>query len=311
MKWDDRIGRRLRLKDLHTLQTVAESGSMAKAAEQLALSQPAISKAIAEMEGVLGASLLNRGARGVELTECGQLLVERSRVIFDEMRQGVSDIQSLSDPAQGLIKIGTTEALTVVVSQIITQLTRKYPRISFDVTVSDGPSLVRQLQRRELDVVLTRWLSTGDNEGLAIEALFKSPLAVMVGRRHRLARKSVNLADLMEEQWTLSPPDALFGRLVTDLFRRRKLEPPRNVVATLSTTMKLSLLADGKFLSILPVAMLRHPLSSAWLRALNIDLSETADPITSITLKRRQSGGAIRLFQEMSRSVCRGIAVAG
>src|SRR5262249_41270643 len=126
-----------------------------------------------------------------------------------------------------------------------------------------------------------------------------------------VARKKVNLADLMDEQWTLSPPDALFGRLVTDLFRRRKLKPPRSVVATLSTTMKLSLLADGKFLSILPLAMLRHPLSSAWLRALNIDLSDTADPITSITLKRRQSGGAIRLFQEMSRSVCKGIAVAG
>jgi DNA-binding transcriptional LysR family regulator len=55
MLWDDRVGRRLRLKDLHTLQTVAVVGSMAKAAELLALSQPAISKAIADMEHTLGA----------------------------------------------------------------------------------------------------------------------------------------------------------------------------------------------------------------------------------------------------------------
>ena len=80
MLWDDRIGRRLRLKDLHTLQTVAEVGSMAKASELLALSQPAISKAIADMEHTLGAPLLDRTSRGVELTDCGRALVERARV---------------------------------------------------------------------------------------------------------------------------------------------------------------------------------------------------------------------------------------
>jgi len=65
MRWDDRIGRRLRLKDLHSLQTVAEVGSMAKASRHLALSQPAISKAISDMERTLGVSLLDRSARGV------------------------------------------------------------------------------------------------------------------------------------------------------------------------------------------------------------------------------------------------------
>lgn len=75
MLWDDRIGRRLRLKDFHTLQTIAEAGSMAKAANLLAMSQPAISKAIADMEHVLGASLLERSSRGVELTESGRILV--------------------------------------------------------------------------------------------------------------------------------------------------------------------------------------------------------------------------------------------
>jgi PAS domain S-box-containing protein len=83
MRWDDRIGRRLRLKDLHTLQTVAEAGSMAKASERLALSQPAISKAVSDMEHTLGAPLLDRSSRGVELTECGRLqaLAERNLLL--------------------------------------------------------------------------------------------------------------------------------------------------------------------------------------------------------------------------------------
>jgi DNA-binding transcriptional LysR family regulator len=101
MKWDDRIGRRLRLKDFHTLQTVAEAGSMAKASERLALSQPAISKAISDLEYTLGAPLLDRTSRGVELTECGRLLIGHARVIFDEIRQGVTDIEYLSNPTRG------------------------------------------------------------------------------------------------------------------------------------------------------------------------------------------------------------------
>src|SRR5712671_3936013 len=72
MQWDDRVGRRLRLKDLHTLQTVAAVGSMAKASERHALSQPAISKAISDMEQTLGVPLFDRSSSGVELTDCGR-----------------------------------------------------------------------------------------------------------------------------------------------------------------------------------------------------------------------------------------------
>jgi DNA-binding transcriptional LysR family regulator len=89
MKRDDRVSRRVRLKDLHTLQTIAELGSMAKASTHLALSQPAISKAMADLEHTVGAPLLDRSAHGVELTECGVLLLERGRVIFDELAQGI------------------------------------------------------------------------------------------------------------------------------------------------------------------------------------------------------------------------------
>src|ERR1044072_9509776 len=109
MNWDDRIGRRLRLKDLHTLQMVAEVGSMAKAAQRLALSQPAISKAISDMEHALGAPLLDRSARGVALTEHGRVLVNRTRIIFDEVKQGIKEIEHLADPTQGEGGIGVIE----------------------------------------------------------------------------------------------------------------------------------------------------------------------------------------------------------
>ena len=306
MKWDDRVSRRLRLKDLHTLQTVAEVGSMAKASERLALSQPAISKAISDMERTLAAPLLERSSRGVELTECGRLVIEHARVIFDEIRQSVSGIEQLSDPARGLIRIGTTEPIMGVAAEIINEVARRYPRISYEVTVSDTDTLVRELRERTFDVVLTRWAPASAADDLAVQVLFKSPFVVMVERHHPLLRrKKLNLGDLMQEQWTFSPSDTFAGRMMIDLFRRRKLPFPQTVVTSNSVFMRLSLVASGRFLTVLPEQLLRYRSNSTWLRALDIDLGDSSQPTASITLKRRRTGGPLTLFKQIGPEVCK------
>src|SRR3954454_6127460 len=111
MRWNDRIGRRIKLSDLHVLLAVAQSGSMAKAANELAVSHPVISRAISELERTLGVRLLERNPRGVELTECGRAMLSRSYAAFDELRQGVKDLEFLADPAAGEVRVVTTPPL--------------------------------------------------------------------------------------------------------------------------------------------------------------------------------------------------------
>jgi DNA-binding transcriptional LysR family regulator len=307
---DDRIGRRLRLKDLHTLQTIAEVGSMAKAGNLLALSQPAISKAIADMEHVIGASLLERNSRGVTLTESGRILVARGRVIFDEVREGLKDIEAVADPAQGDLRIGVADPLTVVVAEVIAELSSKYPRTTYQVTINDATTTLRQLRDRELDIVLTRWSPETTPSDLSVDVLFHSPLAVLAKKSHPLVgRKKLKLKDLMGERWTLSPPDSYLGRIVADVFRRKKLELPRSIVTTISIHMRVDLLASGDFISVLPTYILRRQGNSAWLRTLDVDLGE-AGPIAAITLKKRGPAGTLKLFQETSRRVCKTIAAS-
>ena len=306
MRWDDRIGRRLRLKDLHTLETVAEIGSMAKASQHLALSQPAISKTISDMEHMLGVPLLDRSARGVELTEHGRVLVSRTRIIFDEVKQGIKEIEHLADPTQGQVRIGTIEPVSPVLSEIICRMTRHYPRITFDVVVGDTDMLVRKLRDRTLDVVLTRWNTLTQADDLEAKTLYTSTLVIMADKSHPLANgKRLRLPDLTQERWALSPPDSFFGRIVVDLFQRRKLPLPRNTVTTTSIFMRLNLMANGHFLSVLPTTILRHPSNTAWLRALKVDLGDSTGPIATITIKGRRSGGALKLFLEASRAVCK------
>src|SRR4051795_9151850 len=96
--WDSRIGRRVRLRDLHILFAVGQHGSMAKAGTHLGMSQSAVSQAIAALEHALAVPLLDRTARGVELTICGAALMRRGLGAFDELRSGIKEIESLSDP---------------------------------------------------------------------------------------------------------------------------------------------------------------------------------------------------------------------
>jgi len=107
MDWSEqRLGRHLKLRDLNVLLTVARCGSMGKAAAQLAVSQPAISKAISEMEASLRVKLLDRSPRGVEPTIYARALLDRGLNAFDELRQAVQHIEFLADPTAGEVRIG-------------------------------------------------------------------------------------------------------------------------------------------------------------------------------------------------------------
>src|SRR5712671_1898464 len=101
MQLSDRIGRRMKLHDLHVLMAVVQAGSMGKAAALLNTTQPAISKSIAELEHTIGARLLDRGPQGVVPTQYGRALLKRGVAAFDELKQGVRDIEFLSDPGAG------------------------------------------------------------------------------------------------------------------------------------------------------------------------------------------------------------------
>src|SRR4051812_32318294 len=103
--WEKQIGRRLRLRDLHVFFTVVQHGSMAKAAVELGVSQPSISELIADLEGFLGVRLLDRSSRGVEPTVYGETLLSRGQAAFDELRQGIRDIEFLADPNSGEISL--------------------------------------------------------------------------------------------------------------------------------------------------------------------------------------------------------------
>ena len=102
--WDNQIGHRLRLRDLHVFFTVAQDGSMSKAAARIGVSTPTVSEVIAGLEHGLGVRLFDRGPKGVEPTRYGDALLKRALTVFDELKQSIKDIEYLEDPASGEIR---------------------------------------------------------------------------------------------------------------------------------------------------------------------------------------------------------------
>src|SRR6266513_324278 len=126
----EQISRRLKLRQLSVLAAVAQCGSMVKAAELLAITQPVVSKAIADLENTLRVRLLDRGPKGVEPTLYGRALLKRSVAIFNDLRTSVSELEFLSDPTAGELRIGATEGLgSGLIPVLIHRLARQYSRL--------------------------------------------------------------------------------------------------------------------------------------------------------------------------------------
>lgn len=310
MQWSDRIGRRIKLRDLHVLQAVADAGSMTRAAHQLAISVPVVSKAIADLEHTVGVPLLDRSPQGVEPTAYGRALMHRSVIAFEELRQGIKDIESLADPAAGEIRIGTTPPLSAsFLSAVIDRMICRYPRIVFRVVAGGMEPQPQSLIERRVDLLVCRRYTVVEDDLLSFETLFESPYVVAAGKNSRwFRRRRIELAELVDEAWALPPPDNSFGPFVVEIFRASGLEFPRRAVQSTALEMRANLLKTGRYLAIVPEFWLQFPERHPFVRKLPVELPLASGPIGVMTLKGRTLGAAAQLFIETAREVAKPLA---
>jgi len=303
MPWDERIGRRLKLKDLQTLMTVAETGGMGRAANRLNYSQPAVSQAIATLERTLGKRLLERGRKGIEFTPYGIAVLKGGAAVFDDLRKAVADIDFLSDPTAGDVRIGCTEPVSAsIVSVIVNQLARRYPHIKFQITVREPPELYRELSARNIDVVIAQVNRPINEDLLQSEVLQHEPVVIVAGARHPLASKRrLKLIDLVDEPWALPLPESFVSSLLADAFRRDGLNPPRATVITHSAFLRILMVADGHFITAAAPAMLKVAGMQTAIKALTVALPTNQRPVRIVTLKNRALSPVVQNFIEQVR----------
>jgi DNA-binding transcriptional LysR family regulator len=283
---------------------------MAKAANELAVSHPVVSRSISELEHTLGVRLLERNPHGVELTEYGHALLNRSHAAFDELRQGVKDIELLSDPTAGEVRIGSTAPLGAsFVAAIIDRLSRRYPRMVFHIVSEDANSLIRDLDERKLDLLILRKIGPFAEDRQSFEVLYDNPYFVVAGAKNPWARRRrVALAELFGELWVLPPLGNRFGSHARDIFDAQGLPYPRASVVATALEMTINLLRTDRYLAILPESVFTFPTKHPFIRKLPVELPIVSGPIGILTLKNRVLSPAAQLFVDCARGLAKPLA---
>jgi DNA-binding transcriptional LysR family regulator len=309
--WVDRIGRRVKLRDLHILMAVVQWGSMVKAAKHLGISTPVVSKTITDIEHTLGVPLLDRHPHGIEPTPYGCALIRRSVAVFDELRQSICDIESLADPTTGEVRIGSTEPLAAgIVPAIIERLNRRYPRILFEVVQADFAASLGDLRARQIDLMVGRPAGAISENDLDCQVLFDDQrLFVVAGRQHRLARRGkVALSEVIDEPWCLPPVGSIPRLAIIAAFRAAGLAAPRGPVSTAALQLQSYLLASGRFLSSMPESMIRFAPKNLSIKVLVEIPAVQFSPVLLITIKNRTPNPAARLVIDCAREVAKSLA---
>lgn len=302
--WENRIGRRLRLRDLHVFFAVVEAGSMAKAATQLRIKQPSVSKAIGDLEAALGVRLFDRGPHGVEPTIYGDALLKSGVAAFDDLRQGIRNIEFLSDPTKGDVRIGCVASVAATIIPVVAKkFLRQNPGIVVHVDEAVLPAQLTGLRDRRFDFTvarLARPLTEKQDDDLSVEVLFEDQLVVAAGNHSKWARhRRIDLAMLADAPWILAPPNTWNYSCLAEAFQMRGLAMPAASLVTLSTQIIAQLLSNDEYITAFPASWVRfHSL-----RILPVDLPPRPWPLAIVRLRNRTLSPVVHRFIECAREV--------
>lgn len=225
----------MKLHQLRALLAICESGSIQEASRLLHISQPALSKGIKELEAELGVPLLVRSNRGITVTEYGERLVRRARLILEEVRRAREEIESLKGTMDGKLAIGVSPVTPG--AQFIASLNRyrkRYPRVQVQIHELRPSKLIEGLREGQLDLVLTSLPASRCGDGFHWTELFSQPAVLAVRKGHPLGGAR-SLRELLDEEWLLQ--DTLELSKVGMMFEQHRIEPPQRVIECASVVL--------------------------------------------------------------------------
>jgi DNA-binding transcriptional LysR family regulator len=305
VRLEEEVGRKLKFRDLRVFFAVVEAGSMAGAAAQLGLTQPAVSEIIAQLERLFRVRLFDRSTRGVEATLYGQAFLARSRAALDEMKQSVKDMEFLTDPTAGEVHIGCAQRLSAAfLPQVVERFSRAHPRVHLQIGEEPPSVELSGLRERKYDLVVARLvLSRGSDvfgDDINVDVLFDDRLVVACGKNAPWARRrKIDIAELSGERWILTAPETSNYLGIAEAFRQRGLATPETSIETASVHIVTHLLAASPYVT----AISKIVADRLSLHVLPIDLPVEPWPAAVMTLKRRTLSPVAQRFIECAHAV--------
>ena len=270
------------IRRLNALLAVAENKTVVGAARALNITQPAVTKAVQEIEAHYGVSLFERTRAGMMPTDYGHVLIRRAKLIFAELEQANNEVRALREGTGGQISIGVLPyARIVLVPRAITRLLNEAPKATITIDDGDYDHLETDLHSGSLDLIVgTLRMPKKVSEDQVQEVLFHDELAVIARAGHPLSNHSgLQLKDLRDYLWVLPRQDSPQARYFEDLMLKRNVSWPDNKVYCDSLVATRGLLLEGDAITIVSCHRAFHQEQAGLLQTLPIRLAETRRPI--------------------------------
>lgn len=286
---------RTRLRHLQMIIAIAEHGSILSAAHALGLSQPAISKALQEVEDILGVRLFDRMPRGVVINLYGKSLLERSRLIVAELERLVDDIGRMRDGASGTVVLGALPtAAAGILPVALRRLKASHPGLDVRVIQARTTELLPQLESGRLDLIVGRLYEVEGAHDLRYEVLYHEPISVLARAEHPiLVSGDASLEAVSRYEMVLPSLEHRLGQEVDDMLVGSGVQVSPNCLRSSSTSLIRELLLSGDTLAILPRMMMCGDLLRGLIKVVPLALSSGVRPAGVITLRHRERLAAV------------------
>lgn len=281
------LSRRLKLRDLELIVVLDDVRNLNRAARLQHTSQPALSRALAQLESALGLALFERSARGMTPTPYGECLIRYARQCLATLERAADDLGSLQAGGMGHVNIGTNySSAAYLLPRAITRLHHEAPGVM--TSVREGPldALLTDLRSRRVDLIVARLSHDTHDAGFLTTPLLEEPMCLVSGLHHPLASKtSLGWPDLLAYPWILPPRNTPVRERLGTLLREQDLPWPQSQVESASILVNTVLLQTSEVLSITPLAVARHQSAQGLLHLLDFTLPPVFAPLGLIQLR--------------------------
>ena len=277
---------------------------MVRAAEAIGLTQPAVTKAVRDLERDLGVDLFERGNRGVTPTIYGEALVRHARCVLAQLVHAAEEIDDLAHGVGGRVAIGTLLAASArLLPRAVARLRAERPRVVVDVVEGTNDRLQPMLLRGELDMVVGRLTEFRHRARVHQEPLYDEEIVILSRPGHPLALdEHLRLADLRSADWILPPPETTLRRQLEKAFFDAALEPPRCAVQSVSLLTNRRLLYESDLIGAWPRGVAADDLVAGHLVSLPVRLSEILGPVGVSTRKSARLSPAAQALLTILRA---------
>lgn len=268
---------RLKTRQLLLLIALDDYRNIHRAADALHMTQPAASKQIMDLEGMLDVKLFERLPRGMEPTIYGETMIRHARMALTSLALAHDDIVALKSGLIGQVEVGVimTPAMALL-PRAIARVKEAAPLLRIGVQLETSNVLLDKLRHGTLDFMIGRIFDTGDadkNAGLVYEELTEEPACAVVRPGHPLLeRAELALADIAALPWIVPPHGSILRHRFDMMFRRAGLTPPANVVDTTAMLVITALLQQTESLHVMPLDVAQYYASLNVMRILPIEL---------------------------------------